>query len=102
MPPTKTLVHTADQVAAIIGGTCKGSWLKQQARDRKIPYTPIGGAYHFTDEQIAEILRILEVRPREMTPPRAPRSPVLPQPAPGREHVTIKARLPRTRKGGNP
>lgn len=101
-PPPAELAHAADQAAAIIGGSCKGSWLKQQARDRKIPYTLIGGAYHFTDEQLAEILRIFEVRPREVTPRAAPRSPVLPQPAPGREHVTIKARLPRTsRKRGD-
>jgi hypothetical protein len=101
-PAPAELAHTADQAAAIIGGTCKGSWLKQQARDHKVPFTLIGGAYNFTDEEIAEILRIFEVRPREVTPPRAPSSPVLPQPAPGREHVTIKARLPRTRMGGNP
>lgn len=68
----------------------------------KIPFTRIGGAYHFTDEQLAEILRIFEVRPREVAQPRAPRGPVLPPPAPGREPVTLKARLPRTRKGGNP
>jgi hypothetical protein len=105
-PPPAELAHAADQAAAIIGGTCKGSWLKEQARLRKIPYTRIGGALHFTDEQLAEILRISEVRPREVTPARAPRSPVLPEPTrnpvlpepvPGREPVILQARPPRRR-----
>jgi hypothetical protein len=101
-PPPAELAHTADQAAAIIGGACKVSWLKEQARFRKIPYTRIGGAYHFTDEQLAQILRIFEVRPPELRPPqatqpRAPRSPVLPPSAPGREYVQLKARAPRTR-----
>jgi hypothetical protein len=97
-PPPAKLAHAADQAAAIIGGTCKGSWLKEQARSRKIPYTRIGGAYHFTDEQLAEILRIFEVRPRELTPARASRSPVLPEPAPGQEHLTLTARPLRRRQ----
>jgi hypothetical protein len=109
-PPPAELAHAADEAAAIIGGTCKGSWLKEQARIRKIPYTWIGGAYHFTDEQLAEILRISEVRPREVTSVRASRSPVLPGPArspvlpepvPGREPVILQARSPR-RRGKSP
>jgi hypothetical protein len=97
------LAHTADQAAAIIGGTVKGSWLKQQAREGKVPCTVMGGAYHFTDEQLAEIIRIFEVRSREVTPPGAPRNPVLPEPAPGREHAPLKARAPRARgKRGSP
>jgi hypothetical protein len=102
-PPPAELAHAADQAAAIIGGSCKGSWLKQQARDGKIPYTLIGGAYHFTDEQIAETLRIFEVRPREVRPPGARRNPVLPKPASGRDHAQLEARASRARgKRRNP
>jgi hypothetical protein len=91
--------NTAEAVELL---RCKASWPKEQARQDRIPYVKLSGSYHFTDDHLTEIVRIFEVRPREVTPPRPPRNPVLPQPVPGREHVTIKARLPRTRKQGNP
>jgi hypothetical protein len=47
--------HTAAQAAAIIGGTCKASWLKKLAREGRIGCQMIGGAYNFTEENIAEI-----------------------------------------------
>lgn len=90
-----------DEAAELL--RCKASWLKEQARQDRIPYVKLSGSYHFTDDHLTEIIRIFEVRPREVTPPRAPRRPVLPEPAPGREYVPLKARLPRTsRNQGNP
>jgi hypothetical protein len=81
---------------------CKASWLKEQARLDKIPYVKLSGSYHFSDGHLTEAIRILETWPRA-TPPRVPRNPVLPEPAPGREHVQLKARAPRTHgKRGNP
>lgn len=82
---------------------CTGSWLEGMARKRKIPFTRLSGSLHFTDEHLAEIIRIFEVRPLEPVPPR-PAAParaagtwVLPEPAPGREPVTLRARPPRRR-----
>ena len=65
------LTHTAAETAAIIGGRCKASWLRQQARDGKIPYLMIGGSYHFSSEHITEILAAFEHRPTPTPPPAA-------------------------------
>jgi hypothetical protein len=97
-PPPAELAHAADQAAAIIGGSCKGSWLKQQARDRKIPYTRIGGSYHFTDEQLAEIIRIFEVPARRSAAPApASRAPSATRPAVPTGVPLLQAREPRKR-----
>lgn len=61
--PGPALLHTATETAVIIGGSCKPSWLRQQAREKKIPCRKIGGAYNFSDDDIAEILAIVEQRP---------------------------------------
>src|ERR1017187_4357057 len=61
--PSPALVRTAAEAAGIIGGTCKASWLKQQAREGRIPYVRLGGAYNFTDAHIAAILGIFEHLP---------------------------------------
>lgn len=73
-------VHTADQAAAIIGGGCKASWLREKARLRKIPFTRLGSGYGWTDAQITETLTILEVRPEPelLSRPRARRPPAPP------------------------
>ena len=98
MPRPKT--YNAEQAAGIIGGNCKASWLKAQCRKDKIPYTKLGGSYHFTDEQIVEILRIFEVPARRGAVPapptsRAPsaRRPVLPDGVP-----LLEMRPPRKRR----
>ncbi|MEV8513450.1 hypothetical protein [Dactylosporangium sp. NPDC051484] len=62
--------------------------MKEQARKRRIPFAWIGGSYRFTDEHLAEIIRLFEVRPeaeRSATPRAAP------APAIG----SLKARRPR-------
>src|SRR3954464_10623409 len=49
------------EVAAML--RCSEWWVKEQARNRRIPYSWIGGSYLFTQEHIAEIVRVFEVRP---------------------------------------
>jgi hypothetical protein len=48
-------VHTLHEAAVIL--RVKPSWLQRRAAARKIPFTMLGGAYHFTAEHIAEIVR---------------------------------------------
>ncbi len=65
------MVHTLDEAAAIL--RVKPSWLERQAAARKIPFTMLGGAYHFTAEHVAEIVRINEKLPAAIREPRAVR-----------------------------
>jgi hypothetical protein len=54
-------VHTLDEAAAIL--RVKPGWLQRRAAARRIPFTMLGGAYHFTAEHVAEIVRINEKLP---------------------------------------
>jgi hypothetical protein len=72
------LAYTAAQAAAIIGGSCKATWLKSQARSGKIPYLWIGGAYNFSETHLLEIMSIVEVRPKAQ--PDAQPAPTAPRP----------------------
>ncbi|MDR7273611.1 DNA-binding protein [Catenuloplanes atrovinosus] len=48
---------------------CSKWWVEEQARKQRIPYCRIAGGFRFTDDHIAEIARLLEVRPtREAEP----------------------------------
>lgn len=109
--PGPALAYTAAQAAAIIGGNCKATWLKQLAREGKISYQWIGGAYHFTAAQIGEILQLCEhpaSRPAQAALPAAPakRAPArrttiqsaerVPVPAAG--VIQLRARQPRQRE----
>lgn len=51
---------------------CTASWLKEQARSSTIPYVKLSGSYHFTDSDLAEILRIFGTQPREASPRALP------------------------------
>jgi hypothetical protein len=42
---------------------CSEWWVKEQARKRRIPFSWIGGSYRFTEQHLAEIVRVFEVRP---------------------------------------
>ena len=55
------MVHTKAEAAAILRVT--QSWLERRTAARIIPFTMLGGAYHFTDEHLAEIVRINENTP---------------------------------------
>jgi hypothetical protein len=52
----------------------KQSWLERRAAAREIPFTMLGGAYHFTAEHIAEIVRINEQRPAADSEPQIRRN----------------------------
>ena len=54
-------VHTLDEAAVIL--RVKPSWLERQAAARKIPFTMLGGSYHFTSDHLTTIIRQYEKRP---------------------------------------
>ena len=92
-------VYDADEASVILH--CKASWLKAKARERKIPFTMIGGAYRWTDAHLAEIVRLGEVAPavpaqrsRRPADPAGPQAPLL-QARPPR-----RARTPDTATAG--
>jgi hypothetical protein len=77
---------------------CSVWWVKEQARNRRIPYRWIGGAYLFTDEDIAEILRLFKREPLAPAPsiPAPRRSPVQPSSVESdRTGARLTARVPR-------
>ena len=49
------------EVAEALG--CSEWWVKEQARQRRIPFTKPGGAYMFTADHVAEIVALFEQRP---------------------------------------
>jgi hypothetical protein len=58
---TALAVHTLDEAAAIL--RVRVSWLERRAAARKIPFTMLGGAYHFTSAHLRAIVRLHEVTP---------------------------------------
>jgi hypothetical protein len=64
-------VHTLDEAATIL--RVKPSWLERQAAARKIPFTMLGGCYHFTAEHLAAIVRQYEQRPVTVSVDESPR-----------------------------
>ena len=54
-------VYTLAEAAAAL--RVKQSWLERRAAARKIPFTMLGGAYHFTAEHLTAIVRINEKVP---------------------------------------
>jgi excisionase family DNA binding protein len=78
--PTATLagqlvMHTAEEAARLL--KVKRSWLERQAAARKIPFSMLGGSYRFSDQHLAEIVRMNEVSPASPAPdgPQAARTP---------------------------
>ncbi len=57
------LVFTVDQAAEALH--VKKSWLERQAGQRRIPFTMLGGSYHFTEEHLLTIVRTFENHPAE-------------------------------------
>jgi hypothetical protein len=52
------VVRTLGEAAGIL--RVNESWLERQAAARKIPFTMLGGAYHFTDKHLSAIVRLYE------------------------------------------
>jgi hypothetical protein len=85
------LAYTAGEAAAIL--KCTASWLKEQARRRRIPFTRIGGGYRWTPAHLEEIVRLGEHKPEPLLAPRAAvrRAPAAPAGAP---EVVLRGRIP--------
>jgi excisionase family DNA binding protein len=64
------------EIAEALG--CSEWWVKEQARQKRIPFTRIGGAYRFTAQHATEIVVLFEERPtrgplaRDAAPARRP------------------------------
>jgi excisionase family DNA binding protein len=56
-------LYTAAEAAEIL--KVKKRWLERQAAARKIPFTMLGGAYKFTGDHLAAIVRIFEMMPSQ-------------------------------------
>ena len=52
------VLYTKYEAAEIL--RVKVSWLERRAAARQIPFTMLGGAYRFTPEHLAEIVRLSE------------------------------------------
>ena len=91
------LAWTAAEAAELL--RCKASWLRRKARCHEIPCTMLGGAYHFSDAHLAEVIRILEKLPCGAPAPALPasRTPLI---APDPVQPALKARPPRKPRGG--
>lgn len=89
----------ARDVAEVLG--CSEWWVKEQARNRRIPFAWIGGSYRFTDEHVAEIIRRCEVLPDSPVPAPAVVPAAVPVRAPAvplasvRSPADLTARVPR-------
>lgn len=59
--PAPLPLHRPADVARML--QCSEWWVKEQARKRRIPFSLIGGSYRFTDEHVAEVIRLFEQRP---------------------------------------
>lgn len=92
-------LYLPEDIAAVLG--CSTWWVKDRARRRLIPFTRVGCAYRFSDEHLAEIIRMHEERPAQApqhpgvirAPIRKPRT--RQQPETGVPTVRLKARPPR-------
>jgi len=58
---SEPLLYRPAQIAKLLH--CSEWWVKEQARKRRIPFSWIGGSYRFTEQHLAEIVRVFEVRP---------------------------------------
>ena len=77
---------------------CSEWWVKEQARRRRIPFCWIGGSYLFTEEHVAAIVRLFEVRPTGESPMvgrRGSTASAMPGSDSGDGAVLLQARPPR-------
>jgi hypothetical protein len=85
-------LYRAAEVAELL--RCSEWWIKEQARRRRIPFAWIGGSYVFTDDHVAEIIRLNEVRP-DTSGPAARSNLAATKPTPLQPAARLKARRPR-------
>ena len=88
-------VYTLDEAATIL--RVKPSWLERQAAARKIPFTMLGGCYHFTAEHLAAIVRQYEQRPVTASVDESPR-PATRQATQLLNDIKVKPLRPRPRR----
>lgn len=88
-------VYTAAEASVLL--RCKASWLEDQARRRRIPFSMIGGSYRFSDQHVAEIIAIYEQRPEDAAPPKAVRRRTGADDQPAGP-VSLQARRPRRKQ----
>jgi hypothetical protein len=83
---------------------CSEWWVKEQARQRRIPYCWIGGGYRFTDEHVAEVARLFEVRPSASVAPAGSGTAMSQTPADNTAApvVRLTARVPRRLRDRQP
>lgn len=67
-------LFTPEQAAKIMSGDLPGSvsgyWLREQIRDGRFPYTPMGRRRMLSRADIAEIIAICRVAPKSRPPRR--------------------------------
>ncbi len=90
-------LYTPEEIAEPIGR--RPWWVKEQCRRGRFPFIKAGGAYRFTSEHFAEILRLLEHRPgqpqqRTTAAGRRAKPQTSPEPV-----VQLRARQPRRARG---
>jgi hypothetical protein len=76
---TVITVFTLPEAAAIL--RVKPSWLERRAAGRAIPFTMLGGSYHFTADHLAAIIAQHENRPALATSTTQDLRPPTPRPA---------------------
>jgi hypothetical protein len=93
--PAPATFYRPAEVARML--RCSEWWVKEQARQRRIPFSWIGGSYLFTEEHVAEIVRLFEVRPSDATAPTAATGRASRRPAgeTGESTIRLSARTPR-------
>lgn len=75
LPPvnsTPPKLYTAEQLGESFQITAW--WIKDQARQRKIPFTKVGGQYRFTEQHAEAIICLFEQQPEQhlQSVPRRP------------------------------
>lgn len=63
---TELVLYTKHEAAEIL--RVKVSWLERRAAARQIPFSLLGGAYRFTPEHLADIVRLSEQGSATATP----------------------------------
>lgn len=60
-------VFTVEEAAAIL--RVKKSWLEKKAAARRIPFSMLGGSYHFSPNHLRQIFEEFEVKPAASVQP---------------------------------